>query len=467
MRRDFAALRETVRGSLLTPYDAGYEQARVLFNTSVRTRPAALCRCVDTADVVAAVRFARDSGIPIAVRGGGHHASGLSLVQDGLVIDVGGMRDLTFDPTATPPTVTVGPGIGWRDIDQVTYVDHTVDIDGVPHGLAAPGGECPTVSNAGYSLGGGYGPLTRRFGLGCDHLIEVELVDAGGQVLHVSDHEHPDLMWALRGAGSAGFGVVTRLTYRLNPVPKTLIGGVIAWPIERADDVFRAYRDLYSNRDDDRLALSLLLSTDPYPDGPKAIAVYGLYVGHPADAGAALAPLRKLGEPLYDAFEPTSYFEFMQVLGGEIPYGLQSKWRGGYFQTDGLDETAFVTMIDHFRAAPSGYSMVRFDLLGGGAVARVPADATAFAHRSSVHYVSLIAMWQDEHETDANVAWVDQFADALRPALNGEVYQNYADRDLADWPIAYHGAHYSRLQQIKLRYDPTDEFHYPQSIRLP
>ena len=455
MRPDFTALRESVRGTVLTAYDTGYEPARVLFNTRIRTRPAALCRCADTADVVAAVRFARDTGMPFAVRGGGHNASGLCLVQDGLVIDVGGLRALDADPDADPPTVTVGPGIGWRDIDAVTYVEH---------GLAAPGGECPTVSNAGYSLGGGYGPLTRRFGLGCDHLVAAEVVDAAGQVLTVSADEHPDLFWALRGAGGAGFGVVTRLTYRLNAVPPIMMTGIMAWPIAQGKDVFRAYRDLYADSDDDRLALSLLLSTDPYPDGEPAIAVYGLYVGSVEDAEAALAPIRAIGEPLYDAFEPGSYLEFAHALGEEIPYGLQSKWRGGYFRNDRFDEAAFDTMLEHFAGAPSGFSMVRFDLLGGGAVARVPAGATAFAHRGSTHYVSLIALWQEDDESGANVDWVDRFADDLRPALTGEVYQNYADRDLEDWPAAYYGAHYPRLQEVKARYDPDNLFRHGQSI---
>lgn len=456
MRPDFKALREAIRGQLFTSFDPGFEPARVLFNTRIRTRPAAIVRCADTADVVTAVGFARDQGLPFAVKGGGHNASGLCLVQDGLVIDVGAMRATTADPAGDPPTVTVGPGIGWRDIDRVTYVQH---------GLAVPGGECPTVSNAGYTLGGGYGPLTRRFGLGLDNLVKAEVVTAD-RTIQANADEHPDLFWALKGAGGAGFGVVTELTYRLNPVPRTLLTGLRAWPIAQGKAVLRAYRDLYHDNDDDKLALCLLLSTDPYPEGEPAISVYGLYAGPVEDGEKALAPFRAIESPLYDAFEPTSYLDFGEALGAEIPYGLQSKWRGGYFRNEAFDEAAFDTMLEYFATAPSPFSMVRFDLLGGGAVARVPFEATAFAHRGSTHYVSLISLWQEDADAPENVDWVDRFCEDLRPALTGEVYQNYADKDLADWPTAYYGAHYPRLQEVKRQYDPDNVFRHGQSIAV-
>ncbi|MEU7868922.1 FAD-binding oxidoreductase [Dactylosporangium sp. NPDC049140] len=463
MRLDLTPL-AGFHGELLTPYDPAYEGARVLFNTRIRTRPALIARCADATDVAAAVRFARDNGLPIAVRGGGHHAGGLSLVEGGVVVDVGGMGAIDFDPEGR--TVTVGPGVGWREIDRVTYAGHSeTGADGLEYGLAGPGGECPTVSNAGYSLGGGYGPLGRTYGLGCDHLVEVELVDADGETLKGT--EHPDLFWALRGAGGAGFGVVTSLTYRLNPLPKTVVGGVIAWPLARAREVFAAYRDLYRDRADEKLALCLLLTTEPYPDGEPVIAMYGMYVGPPAEAEAAFAPVHALGEPLFSSIGETDYLDLMTGMGEEIVYGLQSKWLGGYFGDEGFDEAAFEVLTEGFRSAPSGFSIVRFDLLAGGAVARVPADATAFVHRRALHYVSVIAQWPGDEETAANVAWIDGFARALRPHLTGEVYQNYADRDLEDWPAAYYGANYPRLQSVKAAYDPRDVFHHPQSIRLP
>jgi FAD/FMN-containing dehydrogenase len=469
---DLAKLRDRFRGTVITPTDPRYEPARVLFNTRIRTRPAVLCLCDSTEDVVEAVRFARDAGLPVSVRSGGHHACGFSLVDRGLVVDVGQMKGVAFDPAAA--TVVADAGCGWRDVDRVTYVDFEATGEaGLPYGYATsygyavPGGDCPTVRNAGYSLGGGYGLLSRTFGLGCDHIVEAELVDAEGRVLRVAADEHPDLFWALRGAGGGSFGVVTKLKYRLDTVPKTVIGGVIAWPIDQAEAVLRAYRDLYAGRDDDRLSLYLVLTTDPYPDGEQIVMVYGLYVGPPSDAEAHLAPLRGLGTPLYDTFGPTSYYELQRSLGEEVPYGLQSKWRGGYFRADGFGDDAFACIVDRFRQMPSGYSMARFDLLGGGAIARVPAGATAFTHRASLFYISIISLWESYEETEANLAWVDEFKTALSPFLNGEVYQNYADEDLADWPDAYYGANYPRLQQVKRQYDPADFFHHRQSIRLP
>lgn len=466
MRPDLSALRDHFRGTIITASDPGYEAARVLFNTRIRTRPAILCRCSGTDDVVRAVRFARDRGLPVAIRGGGHHACGFSLVEGGLVIDVGAMDRVDFDPLAA--TAVAGPGCGWRDLDRVTYVDFSaVDEAGQSYGLAAPGGECPTVRNAGYSLGGGYGLLSRRYGLGCDHIVEAEMVDAEGRVLRAADDENADLLWALRGAGGGSFGVVTRLKYRLDPVAKAVVGGVIAWPIDQAAAVMRAYRDLYVGRDEDRLALCLLLTTDPYPEGEKVVAVYGLYVGAPSEAEAHLAPIRSVGQPSFDAFGPTSYHDLQNSLGSEIVYGLQSSWRGGYFTDGGFSDDAFACIVDAFRLAPSGYSMVRFDLLGGGAIARVPVDATAFVHRGSLFYASIISLWGPDAETEANLAWADGLATALRPYLNGEVYQNYADADLTEWPSAYYGTNYPRLQHIKARYDPGNFFHHGQSIRLP
>lgn len=465
MRPDLAKLRDRFRGTIVTPSDPGYEGARVLFNTRIRTRPAILCRCAGTDDVVEAVRFARENDLPVSIRGGGHHACGFSLVDRGLVVDLGTMRRVDFDPSAS--TVVAGAGCGWRDLDRVTYVDFTAGDASRPYGLAGPGGECPTVSNAGYSLGGGYGFLSRAYGLGCDHLLEAELVNADGRVLRVAEDENAELLWALRGAGGAGFGVVTSLKYRLDALPKTVVGGVAAWPIDQAEAVLRAYRDLYVGGADDRLGLFMVLTTEPYPDGEPVLMVYGMYVGAADEAEPHLAPIRSVGQPLFDAFGPTSYSDLQRSLGEEIVYGLQSKWRGGYFRPGGFDDDAFAIIVDAVRRMPSGYSMVRFDLLGGGAIARVPTDATAFVHRSSLFYVSVIPLWERDEETERNIAWADGLTAALRPYLNGEVYQNYADEDLADWPAAYYGSNYRRLQEVKRRYDPANFFHHPQSIQPP
>ncbi|GAA1741165.1 FAD-binding oxidoreductase [Luedemannella helvata] len=456
MPLDLSSLRAGFTGTIVTPYDPSYEGARVLFNNRIRTRPAAIARCADEADVAAAVRFAREAGLAVAVRGGGHHAAGFSLVDGGLVIDTGGLKDLAFDPATA--TVVAGAGCGWRELDQVTYVEH---------GLAGPGGECPTVRNAGYSMGGGYGFLSRTYGLGCDHILAARLVTAAGEVLTVTEDEHPDLLWALRGAGGAGFGVVTSLTYRLDPVPPTLLGGVMAWSLDDAEDVLRAYRDLYTGRDEDRLSIYLAIVTDPYPDGEPVLLAYGLHVGSVEDGERELAPLRAVGTPLFDAFGPTSYLDLQTALGNEIMYGLQLSWRGGYFADGGFSDEAFGIIVDAARRMPSGYSMLRFDLLGGGAIGAVAPDATAFVHRSRLFNISIIAQWVRDEEAEANLRWTDELRDALAPHLSGEVYQNYADAGLFDWAGAYYGANYPRLQAVKGEYDPTDFFRHPQSIRLP
>jgi len=454
VRTDLSKLRDSFGGTIVTPYDPVYEGMRVLFNNRVRARPAVICQCAGTDDVVAAVRFARETGLPLSVRGGGHHACGFSLVDGGLVIDTRDLRQIGFDPATA--TVVAGPGCGWRDLDRITYQGH---------GLAGPGGECPTVSNAGYSLGGGFGFLSRTFGLACDHILEAEVVDASGKVLRVNENDHPDLYWALRGAGGAGFGVVTSLKYRLDPVPATVFGGVLAWPLDQAHAAFTAYRDFYEGRDEDRLSLYLALVTDPYPEGDPVLMAYGMYAGPVEDGPAELAPLRAVGQPVFDTFGPVSYFDLQHTLGEEIVYGLQLKWRGGFFRDGGFGDEAFAAIVDSFRAAPSKYSMCRFDLLGGGAISAVPPDATAFVHRSSLFNISIIAQWVRDDETEASLRWVEELMATLKPHLSGEVYQNYADEQIEDWPVAYYGANYARLQQVKRAYDPDDFFHHPQSIR--
>jgi FAD/FMN-containing dehydrogenase len=452
---DLSRLRASFGGTIVTPFDPAYEGTRVLFNNRVATRPAVICQCGDTSDVVAAVRFARDAGLPLSVRGGGHHACGFSLVDGGLVVDTRTMKRIAFDPLAA--TVVAGPGSGWRALDRVTYHQQ---------GLAAPGGECPTVSNAGYSLGGGFGFLSRTFGLACDHILEARVVDATGRVLQATENENPDLYWALRGAGGAGFGVVTSLKYRLDPVPPMVFGGVLAWSLDDAPAAFAAYRDFYEGRDEDRMSLYLALVTDPYPEGDPVLMAYGMYAGPLDDGPAQLAALRAVGKPVFDTFGPISYFDLQDTLGQEIVYGLQLKWRGGFFRDGGFGDEAFAAIVDSFRSAPSGFSMCRFDLLGGGAISAVPPDATAFVHRSSLFNISIIAQWVRDDEAEANLRWVDDLMTALNPHLNGEVYQNYADEDLGDWPTAYYGANYPRLQEVKRAYDPEDVFHHPQSIRV-
>ncbi|HZM74233.1 MAG TPA: FAD-binding oxidoreductase [Candidatus Limnocylindrales bacterium] len=454
MRVDLSRLRESFGGGIVTPFDPVYEGARVLFNNRVRSRPAVICRCRDTSDVAAALRFAREAGLPLSVRGGGHHACGFSLVDGGLVIDTRDMKAIECDPVAA--TVVAGAGCGWRDLDRVTYLGH---------GLAGPGGECPTVSNAGYSLGGGFGFLSRRYGLGCDHILEAQMVDAEGNVLRANESEHPDLYWALRGAGGAGFGVVTALKYRLDPVPQNVFGGVLAWSLDDAQAAFAAYRDFYTGREEDALTLYLALVTDPYPEGDPVLMAYGMYAGPLEDGPEQLAPLRSVAPPVFDSFGPVSYYDLQHSLGEEIMYGLQLKWRGGFFREGGFSDEAFAAIVEAFRGAPSKYSMCRFDLLGGGAIGAVPADATAFVHRSSLFNISIIAQWVRDEEAEANLRWTDELMAALRPHLSGEVYQNYADEQLEDWQQAYYGANYERLQRVKRDYDPHDFFHHRQSIR--
>ena len=440
-----AALREGFGGTVITPADPGYDQARRIWNASIERRPALIARCAGTADVVRAVRFAREHGLVAAVRGGGHNVAGRALCDDGIVIDLSAMRGVFVDPAAR--TVRVQPGCTLGDVDRETHL----------FGLAVPAGVVSKTGIAGLTLGGGVGWLVRKHGLTCDNLIACEVVTADGRVLTASADENADLFWGLRGGGG-NFGVVTSFLYRAHPV-STVLGGLLVWPRDRAGDVIRHYRDFIADAPEELTAYAALVHT---PDGQPAVAVICCWCGDIAEGERVLQPLRSFGPPAMDMVQPMPFPAMQSLLDGAFPDGTRNYWKSTFLKDLGDDAVDLV--VAHANRAGSPLSAVVIEYYAGAA-SRVGGTDTAFAHRRFGFNVGMMAQWTDPAESDRHTAWARAFFDAMRPHSSGAYLLNFVDEEGQDTIRAAFGASYERLAQLKKKYDPTNFFRLNQNVQ--
>lgn len=431
-------------GTVIRRGDASYDQARRVWNGMVDRSPEIIVRCATTADVVAAVNFARDKGLVLAVRGGGHNAAGLGVCDDGLVIDLSPMRAVKVD-TAQRIAYVQG-GALWRDLDAATH----------PHGLATTGGLISTTGVGGLTLGGGLGWLMRKHGLACDNVLAVEIVTADGQVRRASATENPDLFWAVRGGGG-NFGVVTSFEFRLHPV-STLYAGMLVFPGPRAPEVLRTYRDVAMNAGDELTVFAGLMTS---PDGHPIIAIFPAYNGPVKQAEAAVKPFRDLG-PVADQVSEMPYPALQSMLDDGFPSGLHVYWRSDFLK--GLPDEALDMLVDRFSAITSPLSALLIEQFGG-AVARVPADETAFAQRDALFNLAIISRWADPATATTHIDWAKKTSDVARPFASGGVYVNYLGAEGADRVRAAYGAKYDRLVAVKQKYDPKNLFSVNQNIQ--
>jgi len=436
---------EGLPGAVIRPGDADYDAARRVWNGMIDRRPAVIVRCRDAEEVRGAVRAAHARNVPVAVRGGGHNAAGLALCDGGMVIDLSLMRGVSVDPAAR--TARVEGGATWADVDAATQA----------HGLAATGGLISTTGVGGLTLGGGIGWLMRRQGLACDNLAAVELVTADGQLVHASETEHPDLFWGVRGGGG-NFGVVTALTFRLRPLDG-VVSGMLVHPLERAKEALRFYRAFTAAAPDTLTVFAALMTS---PEGAKICALVPGWSGPADEATAALAELRAFGPPLADSVAPMPYVAQQQMLDGAFPPGLQVYWRGEFLRA--LPDEAIDALVDGFAEVTSPLSAVVIEQMGG-AVARVPRDATAFPNRDAAFNLAMVGRWTDPAERETHVRWVRAVHDTVRPFALG-AYVNYlgveegADRVRG----AYGEATYARLVALKDAWDPANMFRYNQNV---
>ena len=444
------ALRATVRGLVISPADPDYDAARTLIYGGFDQRPAVIVKVADADDVVKVIGIARDTGLPLAVRSGGHDFAGHSVVDGGIVLDLSNLKRLEIDPEAR--TAWADAGLTALEVSQAAD----------SHGLAIGFGDTGSVGIGGITLGGGVGYLSRKHGLTIDSLLAAELVTADGEVLRVDAEHHPDLFWAIRGGGG-NFGVATRFHYRLHPV-ESVVGGMIMLPADAA--TVAGFIEAADAAPEELSAIANVMPSPPMPFVPEEwhgkLVIFGLLV-HSGELEAgerAIAPFRALATPIADMLRPMAYPE---IYPPEDPdYHPTAAARTMFL--DHVDRATAATIVDRLNGSDASFQVAQLRVLGG-AVARVPVDATAYAHRASRIMVNLAAFHDGTPEDRARrEAWVASFADAIGQGDRGAYVNFLGDEGEARVRAAYPGATWDRLVAIKRRYDPTNLFHRNQNI---
>jgi FAD/FMN-containing dehydrogenase len=450
-----STFKQQFRGRLVQPADADYDTTRALYNGMIDKRPRLIARCVDAADVIAAVNFGREQQMLIAIRGGGHSGPGLGSCNDGLVIDLSSMKSVRVD-TATR-TVRVEPGCTSGDVDHATHA----------FGLAVPFGIVSTTGVAGLTLGGGTGYLTRKFGLTIDNLVEADVVLADGRLVTASLSQHPDLFWALRGGGG-NFGVVTSFVFQAHPV-STIFGGPVFWLAKDARDVMRAYRDFIATAPEELgifVGLKTVPSGDPFPRehwGQKACAIIGAYNGSAEDGQKAMKPLLdQLPAPIFNWMGAMPMPAMNALFDPLLPKGLQWYWKGDFVRT--LPDDAIDVHIAQILKAPTDLSLMHLYPIDG-AVRRVGRHATAWPVRDASWSMVIAAIDPDPKNADALKAWGRAYWQAVHPFNLDGAYVNFMmDDETAGRVQATYGENYARLQSVKAMYDPDNVFRVNQNI---
>ena len=440
-------LRAGFSGTLLEPSDDGYDDARRVHNGLIDRRPALIAKCSNTADVVDAVRYARDAGLEISVRGGGHNVAGRAVADGALMIDLSTMKGIHVDPAAR--TVRAQGGVNWREFNRATAV----------HGLATTGGAISTTGIAGLTLGGGLGWLMAKHGLAADNLIGVELVTADGGVVNVSEDSDPDLLWALRGGGG-NFGIAASLEYRLHPLTM-VTGGLIAHPIDAGPELLRFYRDAVAGASDD-LTIFAALAHTPDGSGMKIAGMIVFHTGSPAQSERDLEPFKTWGSPIVVEVGPMPYPVMNTILDANYPKGQPNYWLSSF--TAGLTDGLIDTAAERFASVPSIGTVILLEQFHG-AVCRVGPTDTAVPHREEGWNLALPSTWTDPADNEANIAWTRETHAALAEHLSERRWLNYLADDQGEDAIrSAYGPNYSRLVELKRRYDPDNVFHHNHNI---
>jgi FAD/FMN-containing dehydrogenase len=435
----------TIAGKAIGPEDPGYNDARCIWNASVEKFPGLIVRCAGTADVVNTVKFARANNLLVAIRGGGHNVAGRALCDDGIVIDLSGMRAVFVDPSRRTARVQGGATLG--DVDRETHL----------FGLAVPAGVVSKTGIAGLTLGGGVGWLVRKHGLTCDNVLSFEVVAADGALLTASADENADLFWALRGGGG-NFGVVTSFLFQAHPV-STVLGGLIVHAREQATEVIRHYRDFMRSAPEELTAYVGLITT---PDGHPAVAVIPCYCGNLADGVRVIQPLRDFGSPLMDTVQSMPFPAMQKILDVAFPDGTRNYWKSTFVKE--LSEEAIELIVAHANKMRSPLSAVIIEYYGGAA-GRIGESQTAFAQRQAEYDIGFMAQWRDAAESEAHIAWARNMSDALRPYSSGRYLLNFVDDESPGTIQAAFGTNYSRLAQVKAIFDPANFFSINQNIK--
>jgi hypothetical protein len=442
-------------GTLIGPDDDGYDSARRVYNGMIDRYPALIARCESVADVSAALIHARQHGLEVAVRGGGHATPGFGTTDGGIVIDLGPLKAIHVDPLRR--IAWVQPGVVWGELDAATQ----------EHGLAVTGGRMSSTGVSGFTLGSGSGWLERKMGLAADNLRAARVVTATGQVVTASATENADLFWALRGGGG-NFGIVVEFEFALRPVGPLVLGGMMLWPRERAGEVIRAYRDLMAEAPDALCGGLSLMSAPPLDvvplelQGRPAVGVIVVYAGDPDRGTEHLAALRAL-QPTVDLVQPMPYCAVQSMTDGGHPEGLRDYYRSGFLGE--LPDAAIETVLAASANAPSTLSAVILQPLGG-AFGRVGDMDTALGHRDAKWAIQVLAQWLEPERDTTNRNWVRAFTDALSPWSRPAGFPNFiSEAGDASVVVAYGAERYARLVEAKDRWDPENVFRLNHNIR--
>ncbi|SIR97535.1 FAD-binding oxidoreductase [Natronorubrum thiooxidans] len=445
---------EGLHGELLRPEDPNYDETRAVWNGMIDRRPALIARARGISDVIAAVDFAREHDMVLAIRGAGHNIAGNAVCDDGLMLDLSAMRSVQVDPEEK--TARVEPGATLADVDHETQA----------FGLATPLGINSTTGVAGLTLGGGFGWLTRRYGMTVDSLRSVDVVTADGKLRHANEDENEDLFWGVRGGGG-NFGVVTAFEFDLHEVGPEVLTGMVVYHGADAPDVLRHVRDFNETAPDESAVWMVLRKAPPLPflpeevHGEDVLVVVPFYAGDMAAGEDVLAPIREYGEPIADVVSPHQYAEFQQAFDPLLEPGARNYWKSHNFST--LSDEAIETAIEYAQELPSPQSEIFFAQLGG-AMKRVPADATAYPHRDAEYAMNVHTRWEDPADDDRCIAWARAFFDAMAPYATGGVYMNFISEDEGEENLAY-GTNQQRLAEVKAAYDPENLFRMNQNVK--
>jgi FAD/FMN-containing dehydrogenase/pimeloyl-ACP methyl ester carboxylesterase len=443
------------RGEVVGPTHPRYDELRKVYNGMIDRHPALIARCRDARDVSAAIGFARESGLPLSVYGGGHNVTGNAVCDDGVTIDLRPMKGIEIDPANR--TCRAGAGLTWGELDAATQ----------EHGLAVTGGRISTTGIGGLVLGGGSGWIERKHGFAVESLLSVEMVTADGEILTASESENAELFWGTRGGGG-NFGVSTRFDFRLHPVGPTLLGGLLMYPAPMAAAVLRNFNDVMAQAPDEvggGVALFTAPSEDPVPEpvrGQPVVGVFACYVGPVEEGEEALRPLREFGPPAIDTVEPISYVALQRLFDADFPAGVRNYWTGDFLT--GLPDEAVEVLCRFHLSKPSPLSEIML-LPGGGATERVSAGRMCVGDHHGPFNIHLLSLWTDPADDEANIAWTRELSAALKPFTTGRVYVNFIGDEGRERVVASFGPEtYARLQQLKRSYDPHNLFRTSQNI---
>jgi FAD binding domain/Berberine and berberine like len=443
------------RGQLFHPGHTHYDEARSVFNAMIDRKPALIARCADADDVVAAVNLASDHELPLSVYGGGHGVTGTAVCDAGICVDLRGMKGLAVDAPAQ--TVRAEAGLTWGELDAATQ----------EHGLAVTGGRVTTTGIGGLALGSGSGWLERKLGYTCDSLIKAEVVTADGRQVVASLDENADLFWGLRGGGG-NFGVVTAFHFQLHPIGPIVLGGMLMYPSAMAGELVRFWRD-YMLTAPDEVGSGMAFITAPPEEfvpepvrGQPVVGVIVCYAGDPDQGEEVLRPLREFGPPGMDMIDRMPYVAVQQLIDAPNPKGLLNYWSADFLGE--LPDKAIDTFVTHATKPVSPMSQMLI-LAGGGAIARIDEDATAFGQRTAPFNMHFLSLWADPADTERNIAYTKDIAGAMKPWTAGRAYLNFiSDESLHRVEAAFGPEKFPKLQALKTKWDPTNVFRHNQNI---